>query len=107
MKNDDIKFYSQTGTKIFLVAGGYIVFGAVVYHFIERLSWLNAFYYVVVTLSTVGYGDITPKTNGGKLFTIFFIIFGIAIFSTLITNIVTRARERRERKMQIREKEKS
>lgn len=98
MKNDDIKFYSQTGTKIFAVAGGYIIFGAVVYHFIERLNWIDAFYFVVVTLSTVGYGDITPKTDAGKLFTIFFIILGIAIFSSLITNIVSKVKERREKR---------
>jgi voltage-gated potassium channel Kch len=98
--NEDFKFYRQTGTKIFLVAGSYILFGAIVYHLIEKISWVDSFYFVVVTLGTIGYGDIVPKTNGGKLFTIFFVIFGLAIFSTLITNIISRSRERRERKLQ-------
>jgi voltage-gated potassium channel Kch len=98
VENDNIKFYSQTGTKIFLVAGSYIIFGAIVYHFLENLSWLNSFYFVVITLATIGYGDIAPKTDAGKLFTIFFVIFGLAIFSALITNIAARARERREKR---------
>jgi NADH:ubiquinone oxidoreductase subunit 6 (subunit J) len=98
MKNDDLTFYAQTGAKIFAIAGIYIVFGAYTYHVLEKLTWLDAFYFVVVSLGTIGYGDITPKTNSGKIFTIFFVIFGLAIFSTLITNIVVRARERREKR---------
>lgn len=99
MKNEDLNFITQTGAKIFLIASGYIIFGATFYHAIEKLNWLDSFYFVVITLATIGYGDITPKTNDGKIFTIFFVIFGLAIFSTLITNIVSRARERRERRL--------
>jgi Na+/melibiose symporter-like transporter len=99
MKNqDDLNFYTQTGAKIFLIAGIYTVSGATVYHFLEKLNWLDSFYFVVITLATIGYGDIVPKTNPGKLFTIFFVIFGLAIFSALLTNIIARARERRGRK---------
>jgi len=32
------------------------------------LSWLDAFYFAIVTASTVGYGDILPQTKGGKAF---------------------------------------
>lgn len=98
-KNYDLNFYTQTGAKIFLVAGSYIILGAVFYHEIEKWNWLDSYYFVIVTLATVGYGDIAPKTDPGKIFTIFFIIFGVAIFSTLITNIVSRAKERREKRI--------
>jgi len=97
--NTDVEYYAQTGSKIFLVAGLYIVFGATMYQWLGEMSIVDSYYFVVVTLATVGYGDITPHTAAGKVFTIFYIIFGLAIFSALITNIVKRARERREKKL--------
>ncbi len=59
--------------------------GTVVYHIVEKLSWVNAYYFSVVTLSTVGYGDITPHTTFGKLFTTLYIFVGVGIISTFIT----------------------
>merc|ERR1719326_2305303 len=49
----------------------------------QREEWtvLSSFYYVFVTISTVGYGDISPKTGLGRIFAIFAIIAGIAGFS--------------------------
>ena len=53
--------------------------GAVFYHFVEHFSWVNAFYFCTVTLTTVGYGDLVPKTTAGKVFTIIYILIGIGI----------------------------
>jgi voltage-gated potassium channel Kch len=99
MGNHQANYVTQTGIKIFAVAGSYIVFGAVIYHWLEGFSWLDSFYFVIITLATIGYGDIFPKTNAGKLFTIFFVIVGLGLFSALITNLAKRARERRERRI--------
>ena len=48
---------------------------------------MDAIYFCVVTLGTVGYGDITPTTDVGKIFTVFYIIFGLGViggfFATL------------------------
>ena len=52
--------------------------GAVFYHFVEHFSWVNAFYFCTVTLTTVGYGDLVPKTTAGKVFTIIYILIGIS-----------------------------
>ncbi len=64
-----------------------VVIGVVFYTNVEHWSLLNAIYFCVVTLGTVGYGDITPTTDAGKLFTVFYIIFGLAViggfFATL------------------------
>lgn len=45
--------------------------------FIENLSWADALYFVVITLASVGYGDIVPHTLAGRLFTICFVVVGI------------------------------
>lgn len=70
---------------LIVAAVGVIATGTVVYHFVEKLTWINAYYFSVVTLSTVGYGDITPHTNFGKIFTTFYIFVGVGIITTFIT----------------------
>lgn len=62
-----------------------IATGTVFYHFVERLSWLDAYYFSVISLTTVGYGDITPKTDIGKLFTTFYLLIGIGIITTFLS----------------------
>ena len=47
-------------------------------------TWVDAFYYTVVTYSTVGYGDIVPITMNAKIFTISMIIVGISSFVATI-----------------------
>ena len=48
-------------------------------------SLSQAIYFAVVTMSTVGYGDITPKTSQGRLFTVSLILLGITVFATTLS----------------------
>lgn len=64
--------------------------GTVFYHIVEKFSWLDAYYFSVVTLATVGYGDLTPHTDIGKLFTTFYIFIGVGIITAFITYTVRR-----------------
>lgn len=80
----------------------YIIFGSVFYHIIEKWNWIDSFYFTVITLSTVGYGDFTPHTNAGKIFTTFFIFIGVGLFIA-VANAFLKSRglkavERRRRK---------
>ena len=59
-----------------------LMIGTGFYHFFESMSWLDAFYLSVITLTTVGYGDIAPQTDAGKLFTVVYVIVGIGIIAT-------------------------
>lgn len=49
---------------------------------------VTALYYAMVTMSTVGYGDITPQTSEAKLFAVSVIILGVAVFATSLTAVI-------------------
>ncbi|KAL2938826.1 Two-pore potassium channel 3, partial [Bienertia sinuspersici] len=56
----------------------------------ERTAKLvDALYFTVVTLSTIGYGDITPASPYTKLFTCFFILVGFGFIDILLNGLVT------------------
>lgn len=73
---------------IFLISTSTVLFGTIFYHHIEKWNWVDAYYFSVVSLTTVGYGDLTPTTNAGKVFTTFYLIIGISIIAALLNNIV-------------------
>lgn len=73
-----------------ITAGSTLALGTVVYHFVEHFSWLNAYYFSVITLTTVGYGDLTPHTAFGKIFTTFYVLSGVGIITTFITATIRR-----------------
>ncbi|MCE1245113.1 MAG: ion channel [Firmicutes bacterium] len=54
----------------------------------------DAFWWVVVTLSTVGYGDIFPKTTEGRIIGIFLMFIGVAFMSLLTATIASKIVER-------------
>ncbi|MBW4061120.1 two pore domain potassium channel family protein [Candidatus Saccharibacteria bacterium] len=91
----------RTLTGIAGVALIMLVGGAIFYHLVEHFDWLDAFYYCTITLTTVGYGDFVPKTDLGKLFTIFYVIIGIGILATLANTIIKNAMTRRQLKRAI------
>lgn len=59
---------------------------------------VTALYYTIVTMSTVGYGDIAPKTDEARLFTVSIIVLGITVFATslsaLLVPMISRRMER-------------
>ncbi|MEA2051723.1 MAG: potassium channel family protein, partial [Euryarchaeota archaeon] len=60
---------------LFLVA----VVGTVGFIYIEGLTPFDALYLTIATVTTVGYGDIVPETQNGKIFTAALIIMGVGI----------------------------
>jgi voltage-gated potassium channel len=57
-------------------------------------SYLDALYWALVTISTVGYGDISPVTEIGKIVSMFGIVFGIAMISFVTSVMVSAFSER-------------
>jgi voltage-gated potassium channel len=78
--------------------------GTVFYHKIEGWRWLDSFYFSVITLATVGYGDFAPKTDLGKIFTVIYIFTGLGILLGFVNPIgeyiVDRRFEKIEKKKQ-------
>lgn len=64
-----------------------ISIGSVVYMEIEGWTLLDAVYFCVVTLATVGYGDLHPTTPLGRAFTIAYIMVGVGIIAAFITGL--------------------
>jgi hypothetical protein len=52
----------------------------------EDLSFFDALYFTIVTISTIGYGDIHPTTTQGKILAIVIIVLGVAIFLGVVAN---------------------
>ena len=57
-------------------------------------SYLDAIYWALVTISTVGYGDISPITDTGKIIAMFGIVFGIGMISFVTSVMVSAFSER-------------
>jgi voltage-gated potassium channel Kch len=67
-----------------LLALIFFVVGAIAYHYIEGWDWITSLYFISATMTTVGYGDVTPKTTVGRLITVFYMWVGISIGFYLI-----------------------
>jgi potassium channel subfamily K len=60
-------------TSVAIIAG-FLCVGTTVFCLTEGLSFVDGFYLTVVTVTSVGYGDISPKSEAGRIFSIFFIL---------------------------------
>ena len=55
----------------------------------DSFSYVDALYLSVMTITTVGYGDLSPQNRSMRLFTVFYILFGVALFANCIQVLAT------------------
>ncbi|ADB49043.1 potassium channel family protein [Conexibacter woesei] len=70
-----------------VVAGALVLTGTLFYWRFEDWTIVEALYFSVVTLTTVGFGDFTPTTAGTQLFTIVYILTGLGILVALLSSV--------------------
>ena len=72
--------------------GGVIALGCLVlvgifwYHIVEDWPWLDALYMSVITLATVGFAEVYPLSNRGRIFTIVLILAGIVVIAYILNS---------------------
>jgi hypothetical protein len=81
MKSLFLRFGILLGVLVLVVSVGTIGFMIV-----EYLSLLDAFYFTIVTVATVGYGDVHPISEAGKILSICLIIAGVGTFSAVFVS---------------------
>jgi voltage-gated potassium channel len=96
MKSISLRF------RIYLaILAAVILFGMAGLMVIENYSPLDAFYFIIVTIATVGYGDLHPFTPAGKILVIGIILAGVGCFVGVVANAIEYLIEMRERSLRI------
>jgi hypothetical protein len=70
-----------------VVAGILLLTGTLFYWRFEDWTVIEALYFCVVTLTTVGYGDFSPTSAGTQIFTIIYVLTGFGVLVALLTSV--------------------
>lgn len=63
------------------------IVGTVGYMLTEGWSWLDALYMTIITVTTIGYGEVHQLSEAGRIFTIFFVLFGVSSALYMLTKL--------------------
>jgi voltage-gated potassium channel len=70
-----------------VVVGILLVSGTMFYWSVEDWTLIQALYFSVVTLATVGYGDLTPTSDFSRIFTIVYIFIGLGVLVLFLSSL--------------------
>ena len=94
-----VKFRLRVFLIVLLVV---LVLGIFSLMIIEDLSLADSLYFTIVTVATVGYGDIHPATTAGKILALVLIITGVGTFLGVVANATEIMLNKREKKQGLR-----
>ena len=81
-----IKSYYRFYAPLLILLSLWLI-GTIGYVLIDNFSWFDAFYMTIITVATVGYGEVAPLSISGKLFTAFLIITSFGTFAYAVSSI--------------------
>jgi voltage-gated potassium channel len=64
-----------------------VLVGVLGFHWIEGYTWLESIWMVVITLTTIGFGEIRPLSDAGRVFVLLLIGGGLSLFSYTLTQL--------------------
>ena len=70
-----------------LIVGLLLLTGTIFYWLAEDWTLIQSLYFSVVTLTTVGYGDLTPTSDYSRIFTIIYIFLGLGVLVAFVSSI--------------------
>ncbi|MFI0429995.1 potassium channel family protein [Mariniflexile sp. HMF6888] len=85
--NPLIKFFRTKIYTAFFLLAVILLIGILGYKFISDYSWVDAIYMTVITLTTVGFGEVVPLDYNSKIFTIFLILASVVIMGYALSII--------------------
>ena len=85
---------------LYIAAFGLLAIGTIFYSLVEGWTALDALYFSVTTLTTVGLGDYTPQTGIGKLFTIVYVLAGVSVILAFVNTVLQRAAKRQREQLE-------
>lgn len=87
-KKDSVSVEDYMYRLLLLAVIALLTFGTIFFHIVEKWSLLDSYFFSVVTLTTVGYGDLVPQTHIGRFVTTLYIFVGIGIIATFAQTVV-------------------
>ena len=73
---------------VLLAVFAVLMLGTIMFHVLEGWSILDSLYVTAQTVTTVGFGDLTPRTRGGRAFTVIFMIVSVGVVLYALTTTV-------------------
>ena len=76
---------------IFIYVAAFVTASAAIFHWLEGWDWVDSFYFVVITFTTIGYGDFVPTMPITKFISIFIGLNGVIVLLSLF-DVIRRVR---------------
>lgn len=88
---------SDPATRGFVISVFVVILaGTAFYSQAEGWSIVDSLYFTVITLLTIGYGDLAPTSDGAKLFTVVYALIGVGLVASFVTVLVMKMRREPE-----------
>lgn len=88
MFDEDLQDLKISAKRNFVLVWVMIFFGCLIMLAIEDWNFGDSFYWAIVTITTVGFGDMVPTTDKGKIFTIFYCLVGVAMLARVMNDLI-------------------